>query len=510
MSDLKIGDRVVINGYLNGEYFRDERGKIEDIYDDGVLNYKICFDNWHRGWGDSHRYWNVYGETMSMIKEEEFDLIQKRLDNEEEKEREVEKVDMTERGFIDEYKYFIETKLHEVLALDYIKERAMNEKGFELYNPRLKYKSGDKIIFESRNKIIALVELGMDLSDGSNLIVSHIDAPRLDVIPNDPIEVNDDGVFFKTQSYGGIIPQLFLDRPLVMVGRAYDDNGDLVTINTINDNIFFSVTSLLPHLQGRKEVKEMTSEKLKVRMSNGNKEDFEQFLDERYGLTLKNLELAELSFVPFVISMDMGFDKDLITGYSHDDKCCAFAELEAILDSENNKITKIALFTSYEETGSGQNSGAQSQFIDDIFLMLADGNTLLARECMRNTRVISADVCAGFDSNYSSHFESNAKAVCGKGTTIVPFLGSKRGNDSSLEFRQFIKELCENNDIKYQIETTKPSEGGGGTVSTFFATRGMEAIDIAIPVLAMHSSMEQISKKDLYETYKLYKVFLEN
>ena len=502
MRDLKIGDRVVVNGYLDGEYFENERGTIEDIFNDGVLNYKICFDDWYEGWGDFKRYWNIYGETMSIIKEEEFDLIQKRLDDE--------KVDMAERGFVDEYKYFIETKLHEVLALDYIKERAMNEKGFELYNPRLKYRSGDKIIFESRNKIIALVELGMDLSDGSNLIVSHIDAPRLDIIPNNPIEVNDDGVFFKTQSYGGIIPQLFLDRPLVMVGRAYDDNGDLVTINTINENIFFSVTSLLPHLQGRKEVKEMTSEKLKVRMSNGNKEDFEQFFDERYGLTLKNLELAELSFVPFVISMDMGFDKDLITGYSHDDSSCTFASLEAMLDSEDNKKTKIFLATSYEETGSHQSSGAVSQFIDDIFLMLADGNILLARECIRNTKVISADVTSGFDSNYSNHFELNAKAVCGKGVAIVPYTGSKRGNDSTIEMRHHIEKLCKDNDIKYQVETTKVTESGGGTVAMFFGVRGCEVIDVGVAVLAMHSPQELISKKDLYETYKLYKVFLES
>ena len=206
----------------------------------------------------------------------------------------------------------------------------------------------------------------------------------------------------------------------------------------------------------------------------------------------------------------MGFDKDLLMGYAHDDLCCTYANLQSILTSEPTNITKIALFVSYEETGSNQLTGAISQFIDDIYLKLAEGDILLARECITNTKLISADVCAGFDSTYTSHFETGAKAICGKGVTIVPILGNKRGNDSTIQMKQYIKTLCKDNEIDYQVEFTKPSEGGGGTVSSFFATRGMECIDIAIPVLSMHSPMECISKKDIYSAYELYKVFLES
>ena len=189
---------------------------------------------------------------------------------------------------------------------------------------------------------------------------------------------------------------------------------------------------------------------------------------------------------------------------------CTIANLEAMISSEPSNITKIALFVSYEETGSNQLTGAITQFIDDIYLKLAEGDTLLARECITATKLISADVCAGYDSTYGSHFESSAKAVCGKGVTIVPILGNKRGNDSTIQMKHYIKTLCKENNIEYQVEFTKPSEGGGGTVSSFFATRGMECIDVAIPVLAMHSPMECISKKDIFWAYRLYKIFLES
>ena len=100
--------------------------------------------------------------------------------------------------------------------------------------------------------------------------------------------------------------------------------------------------------------------------------------------------------------------------------------------------------------------------------------------------------------------------MIGKGVGIVPYLGQKRGNDTEFEFRNEIKELAIVYDIPYSVETTKVTEGGGGTVSTFFATKGCHVIDVGVPVLAMHSPQEVISKKDLKATYDLYKVFLEN
>ena len=413
-----------------------------------------------------------------------------------------------EDNFIDEYKYLLEEGLHETQVLKYIKDKA-EDVGYKSYNHSKYFNVGDKVIFEFRDKLIALIEIGEDISKGANLIVSHIDSPRLDVIVGNPIVSNDDGTFIKTQPYGGIIPQLWLDRPFVMVGKIKVDD-EIKYINTGEKGHLFSITSLLPHLRGRKEVKDLSYDKLLVRMSNGNKEELFEMLEKEYGITKENFELADLSFVPYFKTLEMGLDKDLLMGYGHDDKSCAYAELEAMLTSKPNKRTKIALFTAYEETGSGQMSGAETQFIDDIFLTLANGNMLLAREFMRNTKVISADVTGGFDSNYSSHFEDSAKAICGNGVALVPFTGLKRGNDASIEMREYIKGLCINNDVKYQVDTTKVSEGGGGTVAMFFGIRGMETMDAGVSILSMHSPQEILSKRDLYETYKLYKVFYES
>ena len=401
------------------------------------------------------------------------------------------------------YMNFLNNCKHECQVVDFIERKAMVE-GFREFEDDKMYRQGEKIIFKF-DKLIALVVMGKDLSKGANMIVSHMDSPRLDVIPNNPFVEKDGEVFCKVVPYGGIISQSWLDRPLALVGKAYNKDGEEVLIDTEKDDIHFTISSLLPHLGGRKEMKDLGYDKLMVRMGTNPKE----LLEIMYGLTEDNLKFADLSFVPSGKAIEIGFGKNLISAYSHDDKVCVFTELMAMLDSKNTDRTKIALFTSYEETGSGQLSGAESQFIDDIFLELANGEQLIMRRSMRNTKVISADVCAGHDSNFSSHFEDNCKVKIGEGIGVVPFLGNKRGNDSTLEMRELIRKLCEDNDIKYQIETTKVGESGGGTVSTFFTIKGMQVIDAGVPVLAMHSPQELIHRNDLFSAYNLYKKFFE-
>lgn len=410
------------------------------------------------------------------------------------------------KAFFKKYKHVMnQYGQHERLMVNYIKQEAINH-GFVEYRDYCNYKQGDKIFYVFRDKLIILMKLGLDFK-GANMIVSHLDSPRLDVITGNPLVDKEDGLFLKVIPFGGIIQQSWLDRPLALVGRVEDKDGNVVNINT-KEEYNFVISSLLPHLDGRKEMKEMKYDKLLVRIGN-NKENVLKVLQEKYNLADNFLEFADLSFVPSDGVKEIGFDRELLAGYGHDDKCCAYAELRAFFDAELKDMSQVAIFASYEETGSRQSTGCQSAVIEDFFVDVMQ-SVRTERAFMRNSFMISADVCAGYEHQYASHFEDAAKAVVGKGTAVVPYLGRKSGNDSSFEIRKFIKDLLVENKIDYSIETTKVSEGGGGTVSSFFAVKGCEIIDVGIPVLAMHSPQEMISKHDLYETYRLYKVFYES
>jgi len=174
--------------------------------------------------------------------------------------------------FFDEYKYMIENHgFHERLLVDYIEGQA-KEKGFKkLQLEDSEIKQGDRLIFKFRDKFIALVKVGKNLVEGANVIVSHLDSPRLDVITGDPFIEEDDGVFLKTIPYGGIIAQSWLDRPLILVGRVTTEKG-VIDINTKGE-FEFVVTSLLPHLNGRDEMQDLKCKDLIVRIGNNKKEN---------------------------------------------------------------------------------------------------------------------------------------------------------------------------------------------------------------------------------------------
>ena len=52
--------------------------------------------------------------------------------------------------------------------------------------------------------------------------------------------------------------------------------------------------------------------------------------------------------------------------------------------------------------------------------------------------------------------------------------------------------------------------GGGGTVAKYVANQDIDTIDIGVPVLAMHSPFEVVSKADVYMAYRTFKAFCED
>ncbi len=49
---------------------------------------------------------------------------------------------------------------------------------------------------------------------------------------------------------------------------------------------------------------------------------------------------------------------------------------------------------------------------------------------------------------------------------------------------------------------------GGGTIAQWFANADIDAIDVGIGILSMHSPMDVSAKVDLWELYRGFKAFL--
>jgi aspartyl aminopeptidase len=387
-----------------------------------------------------------------------------------------------------------------------------------------------------QGKSVALCLSGKrPIEEGINLIVSHLDSPRLDLKQN-PLYEDIDLAFMKTHYYGGIKKFQWLTRPLAIHGRVIRSDGSMLDIMVGEDDSdpVFTVADILPHLarkvQTDKKVSEaFEGEKLNLMVGSipfGNKDTKDRFklailklLNERYGLIEEDLISAELEVVPAGRARDVGWDRGLTGAYGHDDRSCVFTSLRAMVDVKRPQKTAMVLFFDKEEIGSDGATGAKSKFLESVAadLMIAHGKEPLYHEIhkvLMNSKAISADVNGAIDPDFQDVHEKRNAARLGYGICLTKFTGSggKYGaSDANAEYVGWLRNLFNKNQVVWQTgELGKVDEGGGGTVAKFLAAYGMNIIDCGPAVLSMHSPFEIAHKGDIYMTYKGFKVFLES
>ena len=243
-----------------------------------------------------------------------------------------------------------------------------------------------------------------------------------------------------------------------------------------------------------------------------------KLLADKYGVEEEDFLSAELEIVPAGKARDMGFDRSMILAYGHDDRVCAYPSMMAVLDYEGTpEYTLCCIVTDKEEIGSVGATGMASHYLEntvaELYACTADYCELAVRRCLRNSRMLSSDVSAGYDPNFASAFEKKNSAFLGRGICFNKFTGSRGksgSNDANPEFMASLRKIMDDAGVTFQTaELGRVDLGGGGTIAYLCAKYGMNVIDSGIPVLSMHAPYEVISKVDLYEGYRGYCAFLQ-
>lgn len=393
-------------------------------------------------------------------------------------------------------------------------------------------KSGQKIYAINRDKGVALFVIGKkNISEGMKIIGGHIDSPRLDLKPNPLYEDSDLGML-KTHYYGGIKKYQWVTIPLAMYGVVILKDGTPVEISIgdgENDPVF-CITDLLPHLSvdqnGKKMSEGIAGEDLNVLFGSIPDEDEEsnkvkytilKLLNEKYNMEEEDFLSAEIEIVPAGFAKDLGIDRSMIISYGHDDRVCSFAGVKAIFDIQDPEYTASVICVDKEETGSEGNTGMKSKFFENVVSELIniqeDYSELKVKRAFYNSKVLSADVTAGYDPNFASVYDKSNSCKIGNGVVLMKYTGSRGksgSSDSNAEFVAEIRSIFNREGIAWQTaELGKVDQGGGGTIAFILANYGAEVIDCGVGVLSMHAPYEVISKVDIYEMYRGYKAFIK-
>lgn len=427
------------------------------------------------------------------------------------------------------YKEFLNFAKTERLAVKKAIELA-EKNGFKPFKYGEKYSAGDKIYKSVRGKALLLAVIGKkNLEEGAHICAAHIDSPRID-LKQVPVVEKDEVAYFKTHYYGGIRKYHWVAIPLELHGVVVKKDGTVVDVNIGSDpgDPQFMISDLLPHLASKQSQQPLSTaikgEDLNLIIGTIPAADAEgadrvklnvlEILNEKYGIVEEDFLSAELEIVPGFNVRDIGLDRSLIGGYGHDDRVCAFSELQAIYDVENPEYTAVCILADKEEVGSTGITGMGSEVFECFMGDLCEQQGANMYHCFENSFCISADVTNAFDPSFPevSEKRNNAKLNYGLGVMKFTGRGGKSGaNDASAEVVGRVRKIFAEAGVVWQTgEIGKVDEGGGGTVAGTLSKRNIDTIDAGVPVIAMHSPYELVSKFDCYMSYKGMKaVYME-
>jgi len=391
--------------------------------------------------------------------------------------------------------------------------------GFKAFVPGMDAKPGDKIYLNNRNKSIMLAVIGSEsLAKGANICAAHVDSPRMDLKPN-PLYEDAELAYFKTHYYGGIKKYQWAAVELALHGVVCLKDGSTVTITVgedANDPILM-VTDLLPHLaadQMKKTLAEgivgeqlnilLGSEPIEGEGSDLVKLNIMKLLNEKYGIVESDFHSAELCIVPAGKCRDAGLDRSLMSAYGHDDRVCAYAELEALFNIGIPTKTAVCILADKEEIGSVGVSGMLSQAFEYFMETLCIAQGVRLTECFANSFCLSADVSNAFDPNFPEVSDRRNNSMLNYGVAICKYTGSRGkggASDASAEAMAHVRKTLDDAGVLWQLATLgKVDQGGGGTVAAYMANRNIVTVDAGVPVLSMHAPLEIVSKLDCYHT----------
>jgi aspartyl aminopeptidase len=395
--------------------------------------------------------------------------------------------------------------------------------GFQDFHDPSQVKPGARLIFNNRDRAAILAVVGSEpLTAGSRVIGTHHDSPHIDLKAR-PLVTAGGFALFKTVYYGGIKKYQWANLPLALIGRIDTKDGRRVnvSIGLAPGDPVFVIPDNAPHSDAELHTRTYT-EVLKGEELDpvaGSIPDSKssvigqvaQELASKYDIREEDLVSAELQLVPAESPADVGIDRGLVGAYGQDDRLSSYCAARAIVDLKGSPgKTALAYLSNFEEVGSVNNTGAESEFLNSTLAEIASSqrgagySDMDLRRALRNSQVISADTNDGINPIFPNTSEPSNAARLGYGVTIKRY---GHGFDANSEYTARIRDILDKNSIPWQTQTPKVDVGGGGTIGGFMSRQEMEVIDLGIPLLSMHAPFEMSSKVDLWNFYRFMLAF---
>lgn len=360
--------------------------------------------------------------------------------------------------------------------------------------------------------------IAFDIAEGDyhfQISAAHSDSPTFKLKDRPVIEANG-YLKLNVEGYGGMINATWLDKPLTLAGRVMVNTDKGIETRLLHIDRDLLIIPNVP-IHFNREINKGFAFNNQVDMlpifSAGNlkEADFDNMIAKELGIEPEAILAKDLYLVNRQKAAIIGFDNELISSGRLDDLECVYTSLRGFVEAENkNHINVFAVFDN-EEVGSVTKQGAMSTFLAST---LDRVNTALGKSKEEYYRAIAKSILISCDNAHAVHpnhpelFDVKNRPVLNQGIAIKESANQKYTTDAFS--RAILKKILEKKNIPYQTFANRSDIAGGSTLGNLSNTVvSMNAVDIGLPQLAMHSAYETAGAKDVGYAFETLKAFFE-
>ena len=361
---------------------------------------------------------------------------------------------------------------------------------------------GRYYVTRNRSSVIAFT-VPENTPTAFQLIASHADSPMFKIKENAETYVGEQYVRLDTERYGGMILASWLDRPLSVAGRCVvKDRNAVRTVLVDLDRDAVLIPNLAIHMN--REINDgfkfnAAVDTMPLWGNGKTKNTFRAQIADACGVKQEDLLGTDLFLYNRTAGTVWGPEGEFVSAPRLDDLECVFASIQALKAVKKSQHINVCCVFDNEEVGSRTRQGADSDFLENLIHRINDNLKRSSEEyytAYANSFMISADNAHALHPAHKEKYDPVQSPKMNEG--IVLKFSARQSYTTDGISAAFVRKLCEDSNIPYQVFVNHSDEPGGSTLGNISNSHvSVNTADIGLPQLAMHSSYEVAGIKDI-------------
>lgn len=336
------------------------------------------------------------------------------------------------------------------------------------------------------------------------ICASHSDSPTYKIKNISQLDGPGEYIRLNVEGYGGMIDSSWFDRPLSIAGRVLvkEEDGTISSRLLYIDRDILLIPNVAIHFN--REINNGCKYNRQVdlcplfsagKLTTG---DFDRMIADALCTKPEAILGKDLFLVNRQKPVLWGYGDEFISSPKLDDLQCAFASLKAFLTCKNAGVINVYCCFDNEEVGSNTKQGAMSTFLYDVLQRINEnlgGSSEAYYRAVAGSFMVSCDNAHAVHPNHPEKTDDENRVFLNKGIVLKESANQKYTTDALS--RAVFSQICKNAQVPVQSFANRSDNAGGSTLGNLSNTQvSVNAVDMGLPQLAMHSSCETAGALD--------------